>query len=64
MPATLSDPKTQLADAVTLARRYRHHLDCRCGNYRREGAPYCNSDEWRLSYQIDRLLDTIRRSSF
>jgi hypothetical protein len=59
MPATL--PEVQLAEAVTLVRRYRHHRDCRCGLHRGpKGEGYCSKDEWRYTVEINNLLDRVR----
>ena len=51
----------QLADALTMVRMSRHHPDCRCGMYQ---SNWCTADEKRWCYQVDKLLETIRRASF
>src|SRR4051794_34014378 len=58
MPATL--PEVQLAEAVSLVRRNKHHRDCRCNLYRdlnTEG--WCSRDEARWSRTLDGLLDEV-----
>ena len=61
MPASL--PEVQLAEAVTLLRRYKHYRDCRCFQHRnldREG--FCSAEEALWSRACDRLLDDVLRA--
>ena len=59
--ATPSVAQSQLADALTQVRMSRHHRDCACHMYR---GLYCNAEEMRWCYQVDRLLTTIQQASF
>jgi len=60
MPATL--PEIQLAEAVTLVRRYRHHSTCVCCLYHGpKGEGYCSQDEWRYTVEINNLLDRVAK---
>lgn len=52
-------PTTQdsLLEAVRNCRYSRHHPDCVCGDYRRDGAPFCTDREWRWNACVNRLID-------
>lgn len=52
-----SDPTTALLDAVQQIRKARHHIDCRCFMYRKDGAAYCNEQEAWWNHCVSRLLD-------
>lgn len=65
-----TDPKLQLADALTHVRDSRHHSGCRCGIYRRpdyagyRNSPFCSKEEFCWSVTVDRLLEAVRRNRF
>lgn len=54
-------PADQIATALEQMRKYRHHPDCRCGNYRNNGASFCTPQESTWSNIVDRLIDNVCR---
>ncbi len=46
----------KLRQALVEVRLARHTLDCRCGNYRRDGAPYCTMREYAACLELDKLI--------
>lgn len=54
-----ADPVTQIRDAVAFARASRHHQDCRCAMFRKDGAGFCSDREALWQRAIDVLLTNI-----
>ena len=63
MAVHLTTSADQLAAAVSKVRHSRHHPDCRCGVYRKSGAPYCSTQEWQFSNLVDRILSAMQRGA-
>jgi len=61
MSTVTTDPRGMIADAIGYLRKARHHLDCRCFNYRDlDHVGWCSPQEAMWNKAVDKLIDDIR----